>query len=1524
MFGASRASRSNAAWRWKLHHSAALATVLVATDLIASPALAQSTPYVVVGGTLNGASPTDSAAIGSGSSTTGSDSTAVGGNAQSGGVGGATAVGANANASATDATALGASTTADASNAVAIGNQVTAGSQASIAISGFGGAATVIDTNSAFAIDIGANSRITNSADSIALGLGANVNGSASGVAIGNAAAASGGANALAFGPSSVADGISSVALGATAKAIGNGAEAFGAGSNANGNNAVAIGNSAKAPATHAVGIGPNSSASGGYSTAIGDLTIASGSGATAIGGNATAAAFAGGANAVAIGAQSSVNTASVGGLAIGLGATTTAAATLNAMAIGVGATAANLDTMSVGESAIASGQYGAALGYKAAASATGSTAIGGDATAGADAQALNSIAIGGQSSVTANAISGIAIGVAASASGGASLAIGDTALANNAGDIAIGENAMAGTPGGADTQDVAIGVGASANGGDAVSIGAGNQAYGNGAVALGDPNYASGQGVLALGHDNIANADGSMTATAVNATQGALALGYQNTAIGQGSLALGNVSTAGSPGSIALGDHSVVTPGGGSEPGIALGGATAYVGAQGPTVIAVGQYATAGNPGSNGGEIAIGGSATAQNSGTAVGESASSTALLSVAVGFEATANNAYDVALGSNSTTQAANPTGSDVIGGVTYSYAGANPTSVVSVGSFGSERQITNVAAGQVTSLSTDAINGSQLFATDSAIDALSAGALVQQVGGAPGSGVITVGAATGGSRVDFTGTAGARLLTGLSAGALSPVSADAVNGSQLYATNQTVVIAQTLANQVNNGLASAVASFGAGANYDVTTGAYIAPSFTVQGASYSTVGGAFGAVDSSLTTISANVAINTANIATNTANIATNTTDIVNLSNEFMTGGGGIVQQVGGAPGSGAITVGAATGGSRVDFTGTAGARLLTGLSAGALSPVSADAVNGSQLYATNQTVVIAQTLANQVNNGLASAVASFGAGASYDVATGAYIAPSFTVQGASYSTVGGAFGAVDSSLTTISANVAANTTDIVNLSNELTTGGGGLVQQIGGAPGSGVITVGAGTGGSSINLTGTAGARLLTGLGAGAVSPVSADAVNGSQLYATDQNVVSAQNTAVSAQTSAASAQTLANQVNTGLASAVASFGGGASYDVATGVYTAPSFTVQGAAYSTVGGAVQALDRTVSALSAQVVNNTSAISILESNPNSGENLVQQTGGAPGAGQLTVGADTGGVSVSIAGTSGTRTLTGVGPGGVGAASVDAVNGSQLYAVQQVADGALQTSGGSMSGALNMSGNAITNVATPVSAGGAANKGYVDSVAAAVSAISAATGQSVANNLGGGSTYDAATGAVSAPAYTVGGKTYGNVGAAIAATNALSVQYAPDAKGSPTNTIELTGAGNGAPVTVSNVAAGVVSSDAVNVGQLNTGLADTLSSAKAYTDNQIAQVNLNLSNDRRNADGGVASAMATSQIPQPMDAGASMVGLGIATWEGQQAFAVGLSHAMDNGRVVFKAAGTYNSSGQGGAAAGVGIQF
>lgn len=212
-------------------------------------------------------------------------------------------------------------------------------------------------------------------------------------------------------------------------------------------------------------------------------------------------------------------------------------------------------------------------------------------------------------------------------------------------------------------------------------------------------------------------------------------------------------------------------------------------------------------------------------------------------------------------------------------------------------GATRTLKSVTAGELSASSTDAVNGSQLFATNQQVEQNTTDintintqikngsiGLVQQDAATR---VISVAKSTDGTVVDVTGTQGTRTVTGVTAGELSASSTDAVNGSQLYATNQLV--------------------------------------------------------------------------AQNTADIAKNTTDISNINNAINSGNIGLVRQ---DPNTRTITVAKDNDGTVVDMTGTQGARTVTGVAAGDVSAASTDAVNGSQLYATNLEVAnITQQVAN---------------------------------------------------------------------------------------------------------------------------------------------------------------------------------------------------------------------------------------------------------------------------------------------------------------------------------------------------------------------------------------------------------------------------------------------------------------------------------------------------------------------------------------------------------------------------------
>ncbi len=499
-------------------------------------------------------------------------------------------------------------------------------------------------------------------------------------VALGYASSA--GLRATAVGMQAVASGMSATALGQWSRATGTGAVAIGgndtsntaaAGARASGDNAVAIAGQSTASGGESIAIGARSSAVNGGDIAIGSDSLANGTtnnlASMAIGRRARAV----GEDATALGNSSRAEADY--GTSVGNFAAVTAR---NATAVGNSAAASGAAATAIGNFSAASGLNAVAIGgggvpgtYAGAqASGAGAVALGGNQVQGAAAAAQDGIALGGESIVDANAASGIAVGRGARVFDDAaySVALGDGAAARGQNDIVIGRSAATsaqsngnniamgnGVTTGAAGQNVAIGSGstsavASDSSGGAVAIGRDQKAAGNGAVALGDPNTANGNGAVAVGQNNVAGGD----AAGNSAAQGAVAIGSGNQAVGQGSVALGNASRTAEAGSLALGD------------------------------------------------------------------TARTAALNGVALGSNAVAANAGDVALGAGSSTAAAVGTSQAVINGTAYSFAGAAPSSTVSIGAANAERTITNVAAGRLSASSTDAINGSQLYATNQAID------------------------------------------------------------------------------------------------------------------------------------------------------------------------------------------------------------------------------------------------------------------------------------------------------------------------------------------------------------------------------------------------------------------------------------------------------------------------------------------------------------------------------------------------------------------------------------------------------------------------------------------------------------------------------------------------------------------------------------------------------------------------------------------------------------------------------------
>ena len=557
---------------------------------------------------------------------------------------------------------------------------------------------------------IGTNATVANgNTNTVAIGVSSEARGSSSFAASGGTTAA-GKAGQVAIGWSST-DGTGAVAIGGTTdtagvrdtRAIGTSAVALGVKSAANGNNAFAA---------------SGGNATGESATAIGSSAIASGRGGVAVGWNAESAV-----NAVGIGFKAKAKANNTVAIGVEANSDNSIGDNSSSVSIGVATRARAVGSMAMGVSADASGKYSIALG---------SGDVRGDYTYNANypkATGEKAIAIGYNSNSSNTAAT--AIGAGATASGQDSFAGGSGTAGGNS-SIAIGKSS-----GATNDRALAVGVNAKATGKDTVAVGSGA----GGTVGLG---FASSiddnKGVVqTIKNINVATTADGDNAVAVghyaNAMNSGVALG-QNTLAATGGVAIGkgvfedtnNVDAGGT----VIGQDSTVT----GFYSLAVG---RYTFASGSTSMAMGYDASAkGNYAvamgrkviADGTSTAIGHHAVATNGGLAIGsqdndaskDKTTASASGAVAIGKNTQSTLKGAVALGSDSTT-ATNATKQEsvTINGITYNFAGATSDTgmQVSVGAAGKERQIKNVAAGEVSATSTDAINGSQLFAVASQI-------------------------------------------------------------------------------------------------------------------------------------------------------------------------------------------------------------------------------------------------------------------------------------------------------------------------------------------------------------------------------------------------------------------------------------------------------------------------------------------------------------------------------------------------------------------------------------------------------------------------------------------------------------------------------------------------------------------------------------------------------------------------------------------------------------------------------------
>ncbi|WP_063888049.1 YadA-like family protein [Burkholderia pseudomultivorans] len=1277
------------------------------------------------------------------------------------------------------------------------------------------------------------------------------------------------------------------------------------------------------------------------------------------------AAATASGTNAVAIGG--SANSGGTDSTAIGQGATVVSGAN-NSVALGTSARVTNSNSAAIGSNASVAGSYSNAFGPSATSAGTATIALGGNSTATGN----YSVAIGGATTTGRAAVAtgtgSIALGTTSSAGATNAVALGFGTVANRDNTVSVG----AGVPnidGSTFTRQI-VNVAAGTEDNDAVNVAQMNAGLSTTNASIAATNLAVASLSTGLSTTNSTVAGLSTSLSSTNSTVAGLSTGLSSTNSTVAGLSTGLSSTNSTVAGLSTGLSStnstvaghtkqigdiddklsklesgtiglVQQAGAGADLTVGAntdGAAVDFAGKAGDRTlkgIAAGTVSASSDEAVNGSQLhgvadsiasAIGGGSTVNPDGSisapafTVGDGSGGTKILNsvgdVVTNLDGRVTNnegaisklADEIGSGALGLVQQAN-TGDDITVG-----AGADGAAVNFTGTAGA-RKLTGLANGTVAAGSTDAVTGDQLHATNldvaknasdlaglgsqvtgidgrvtvnetniakntgditninNQLDELSSGTigLVQQAGAGAD---LTVGANTDGAAVDFAGKAGDRTLKGVAAGTVSATSNEAVNGSQLH------------------GVADSVASAIGGGSTVNPDGSISAPAFTVgDGSGGTTIVNSIGDVVTNLD-----------------GRVTTNEGAITKLAGEIGSGTLGLVQQ---ANVGDDITVGAGTDGAAVNFTGTAGARKLTGLANGTVAAGSTDAVTGDQLHATNQDVAKnASDLAN-----LGSQVTS-----------------------------------IDGRVTVNETNIAKNTGDITNIHNqldELSSGTIGLVQQAGAGAD---LTVGANTDGAAVDFAGKAGDRTLKGVAAGTVSATSNETVNGSQLH--------------------------------GVADSVASAIGGGSTVNPDGSISAPAFTVGDGSGGT--KIVNSVGDVVTNLDGRVTNNETSITQIRNDMSSGSvGLVRQD---PASGTIMVAAALGGASVNIAGTDGTRRLSGVAkgvddddavtvaqlkatglidytgkeigavtyddgialdsvtfggktgttlhniaPGLIAAGSMDGVNGGQLYAMQQdfaKQYGDLSSKVGDLSGRVGDleaggggpgDGSGTPGYGPGMGTGGEGSLvvGGADASGSNGTAVGQGAGASGSNGtaLGQGAGASGSNGTAVGQDAIASGENSTALGQGASATGSGSVAIGQGSVATEANTVSFgdgTAEGNRRLV---NIADGVNASDAATKGQLDR--------AMESVDARFNDTNRAINDVAKNAYAGIAAAMAMPNMT-PSQPGKTVVAVGAANFKSGSAIAAGATYRSRSGNWLVNGATSITSVGDVGVRAQVGYEF
>ncbi|NGE79904.1 adhesin [Escherichia coli] len=1356
-----------------------------------------------------------------------------------------------------------------------------------------------------------------------------------------------------ALGAYSESNGNASLALGVKAQSNGDRSISMGASSSAsiNAGYSIAMGVFAFTDAEYAVALGNESKALGKYSLALGNASQASGESSIALGNTSEASEQ----NAIALG-QGSI-ASKVNSIALG---SNSSSAGENAIALGEGSAAGGSNSLAFGSQSRASGNDSVALGVGATAATDNSVAIG----AGSTTDASNTVSVG--NSTTKRKIVNMAAGAISNTS---TDAINGSQLYTISDSVAkrLGGGATVGNDGSISAVSYALKSGTYNNVGDALS-GIDNNTL--------QWNRTAGAFTAAHGSNTTSKitnvAKGTVSATSTDVVNGSQLYDLQQDAL--------------------------------------LWNGTAFTAAHGTNATNKITNVTAGE--------------LSDTSTDAVNGSQLKTTNDNVATNTTNIATNTTNI----TNLTDAVDSLGDDSLlwNKAAGAFSAAHGTDATS--------KITNVTAGELSDTSTDAVNGSQLKTTNDnvatnttniATNTTNITNLTDAVDSLGDDSLLWNKAA--GAFSAAHGTDATSKITNVTAGELSDTSTDAVNGSQLKTTNDNVATNTTnIATNTTNitNLTDTVNNLGEDAlKWDDAAGAFTAAHGTnatnkisnvqagiVSSDSTDAINGSqlYGLADSFTSYLGGGADISDTGVLTGPT-YSIGGTDYTNVGDALAAINTSFSDSLGDAllwDATANDGAGAFSAGRGVDNT----ASKITNVANGAISATSSDAINGSQLYTTNKYIADALGGDAEVN------------------ADGTITAPTYTIANTDYNNVGEALDALDenallwdatanngegaynashdgkaSIITNVAdGNIGEGSTDAINGSqlfntNMLIQQNSEVINQLAGNTsetyieenGAGINYVrtndtgltftdasAAGIGSTAVGYNTVAKGDSSVAIGQGSYSGVETSIALGSESVSSRVIVKGSRNTSVSEEGVVIGYDTTDGELLGAL-----SIGDDGKYrqiiNVADGSEAHDAVTVRqlqnaiGAvattptkyyhANSTAEDSLAVGEDSLAMGAKTIVNGNAGIGIglntlvladaingIAIGSNASANHANSIAMGNGS-QTTRGAQTNYTAYnmdapqnsvgefSVGSEDGQRQITNV---AAGSADTDAVNVGQL----KVTDAQVSQNTQSITN-LN---NQVTNLDTRVTNiengigdivttgstkyfktntdGVDANAQGKDSVAIGSGSIAAAD-NSVA--LGTGSVANEEN------TISVGSSTnqrrITNVAAGVNATDAVNVsqlksseaggvRYDTKADGSVDYSNITLGGGNGGTTRISNVSAGVNNNDAVNYAQLKQSVQET----KQYTDQRMVEMDNKLSKTESKLSGGIASAMAMTGLPQAYTPGASMASIGGGTYNGESAVALGVSMVSANGRWVYKLQGSTNSQGEYSAALGAGIQW